>query len=135
MFAHRSRLTALFFFAPIILCFNYSAQTTAAQAGGQQTTAASISLIPCEVPGTNPAIKDKARCGTFEVFEDRDLKGGRKFALKIVVYPATTPDKAPDPLFYIPGGPGSSATEDAPYVAQQMAKIREHRDLVFVDQR
>jgi pimeloyl-ACP methyl ester carboxylesterase len=38
-------------------------------------------------------------------------------------------------LFYIPGGPGSSATEDAPYVAQDWAKIRERRDLVFVDQR
>lgn len=52
-----------------------------------------------------------------------------------MVFPATGPDKIADPLFYIPGGPGSSATEDAPYVAQQFAKIREHRDLVFVDQR
>jgi pimeloyl-ACP methyl ester carboxylesterase len=98
-------------------------------------TAPLISLTPCEVPGTNPSTKDKARCGTFEVFEDRERKAGRKITLKIVVYPATGQDKAPDPLFYIPGGPGSSATEDAPFVAQQSAKIREHRDLVFVDQR
>src|SRR5207253_1172370 len=43
--------------------------------------------------------------------------------------------KALDAVFYIPGGPGSSSTEDAPYVAADLAKVREHRDLVFVDQR
>jgi pimeloyl-ACP methyl ester carboxylesterase len=135
MFAHRPRLASVFFLAPIVLSLNYVVQTVAPQAGGQQKTAALISLVPCEVPGPNPSTKDKARCGEFEVFEDRDLRSGRKIALKIVVYPAMSPDKAADPLFYIPGGPGSSATEDAPYVAQQSAKIREHRDLVFVDQR
>ena len=135
MFAHRLRSTAVFVFASIALLLNHGAQTPGAKAGRQQTTPTAISLLPCEVPGPNPSTKDKARCGTFEVFEDRDLKSGRKIALKIVVYPATTPDKAAAPLFYIPGGPGSSATEDAPYVAQQAAKIREHRDLVFVDQR
>ncbi len=99
-----------------------------------ETPFAPIILTPCEVAGATQ-VKEKALCGTFEVFEDRVLKSGRKIALKIVVFPATGKDKAPDPLFYIPGGPGSSATEDAPYVAPQYAKIREHRDLVFVDQR
>src|ERR1051326_2912804 len=135
MFAHRRKLASIFFFAPIVLSLNQVAQTSRPQAGSKQPTAALISLVPCEVPGPNPSTKDKARCGTFEVFEDRDLKSGRKIALKIVVYAATGPDKATDPLFYIPGGPGSSATEDAPFVARQLAKIREHRDLVFVDQR
>jgi pimeloyl-ACP methyl ester carboxylesterase len=97
--------------------------------------ATTISLAPCEVPGATEGSKEKARCGTFEVFEDRDRKSGRKLALKITVFPSTGQDKSPDPLFYIPGGPGSSATEDAPYVAPEFAKIREHRDLVFVDQR
>jgi len=135
MFAYRLRLAGVFFLAPLVLFLSHVALSIGSQAGSPQTTAASISLTPCEVPGTSPSTKDKASCGTFEVFEDRDLRSGRKLALKIVVYPATGPDKAVDPLFYIPGGPGSSATEDAPYVAQQSAKIREHRDLVFVDQR
>lgn len=126
MFAHRLTV-AFLFLASIAVGFGYVIR--------RQTPPASISLTPCEVPGVDPATKDKARCGTFEVFENRDRKVGRKIALKIVVYSATGQDKAPDPLFYIPGGPGSSATEDAPYVAQQMAKIREHRDLVFMDQR
>ena len=97
--------------------------------------AASLRLEPCEVPGASEGGKEKVRCGTYEVFEDRAAKKGRKVALKIVVFPATGQNKADDPLFYIAGGPGSSATEDAPYVAQGYAKIREHRDLVFVDQR
>lgn len=102
---------------------------------GKSKAAASITLTPCEVPGASEGAKEKVRCGTFEVYEDRNSKSGRKIAIKIVVYPATGADKKPDPVFYIPGGPGSSATEDAPGVAQVFAKIREHRDLVFVDQR
>ncbi|MBC8031107.1 MAG: alpha/beta fold hydrolase [Pyrinomonadaceae bacterium] len=99
------------------------------------TPAGSILLEPCEVPGPNEGRKEIARCGTYEVFEDRATKSGRRIKLKIIVYSATGQNKAADPLFYIPGGPGSSATEDAPYVAQELAQIRERRDLVFVDQR
>src|SRR6185503_1188117 len=94
-----------------------------------------ISLQPCEVPGTQADVKEKALCGTYEVFEDRTRKSGRTISIKILVFTATGKDKASDPLFYVPGGPGSSATEDAPYVAQELAAIRERRDLVFVDQR
>ncbi len=94
-----------------------------------------IAPQPCEVPGPGEGVKEKVLCGTYEVFENRALKSGRRIKLKIVVFPATGQDKAADPLFYIPGGPGSAATEDAPYVAQDFTKIRERRDLVFVDQR
>ncbi len=96
---------------------------------------ASIKLERCEVPGVGPGVKESVLCGSHEVFEDRQRKTGRRIAIKIVVFPATGANKAPDPFFYIPGGPGSSATEDAPYVAGDFAKIRERRDLVFVDQR
>src|ERR1700755_3077734 len=102
---------------------------------GQSARPASLVLAPCEVPGASEGAKEKARCGTFEVFENRAAKSGRKIKLNVVVVPATGRTLAPDPLVYIAGGPGSSATEDAPYIAQQYAKIRERRDLVFVDQR
>ena len=92
-------------------------------------------LQPCEVPGARQGAKEKALCGTYEVFENRASKKGRKIALKIVVFPATGQDKVGDPFFFIPGGPGSSATEDAPFIAQDFAKIRERRDLVLLDQR
>jgi pimeloyl-ACP methyl ester carboxylesterase len=91
----------------------------------------SIKLEKCKPEGS----KEEILCGTHEVYENRVTKTGRKISLKIVVFPATGSNKVADPLFYIPGGPGSSATEDAPYVAQDWAKIRERRDLVFLDQR
>ena len=94
-----------------------------------------IKLQPCEVPGATRDSKLTVHCGSLEVFEDRKKASGRKISLAVQVYPATGPKKEPDPVFYIPGGPGSSAIEDAPYVAEDLKKVRESRDLVFVDQR
>ncbi|MEP7076375.1 MAG: alpha/beta fold hydrolase [Acidobacteriota bacterium] len=94
-----------------------------------------IDLKPCEIAGAEENKKENVLCGTYEVFEDRAAKNGRKIALKIVVFPATTSDKAEDAVFYIAGGPGSSAIEEAPYAIDDFVKVREHRDLVFVDQR
>ena len=96
-----------------------------------KATAQSIVLQPCNVP----QLAAKAQCGNLEVFENRATRNGRKISLKILVLPATGKDRAADPLFYIPGGPGSSATKDAPGVAAIAAKIHERHDLVFLDQR
>ena len=97
----------------------------------RQSPSKTIALTDCEVKG----VEGKVKCGTLEVFENRATKKGRKISLNIVVYPATGDKREPDPLFYFAGGPGSAATEDALGMAQELAKIREHRDLVFVDQR
>lgn len=88
-------------------------------------------LQPCEIQN----VEGKKLCGTYEVYENRKTKQGRKISLKIVVFVATGANPEPDPLIYIPGGPGSSATEDAPYLARPLAKVREKRDLLFIDQR
>ena len=90
-----------------------------------------ITLKPCEPRG----IPGPAKCGKFEVFENRSTRQGRKISLNIIVLPATSDKREPDPFFYFAGGPGSGASEDAQGIAQAFAKIREHRDLVFVDQR
>ena len=113
--------------ALLFLCFFLPAMAAKQEA----TKPARLELTPCELPG----VKEKVRCGTYEVFEDRAARKGRKITLKIVVAAATGPTSAPDPFVYIPGGPGSSATEDAPGVAQLFAGIRARRDLVFIDQR
>jgi pimeloyl-ACP methyl ester carboxylesterase len=89
-----------------------------------------ITLQPCELRGA-----PGAKCGTLEVFENRAARKGRKISINVVVLPATSTTREPDPLFYFAGGPGSGATEDAPGIAQAFARIRDHRDLVFVDQR
>jgi len=114
-----------------ILLFALMASTSA----DAQKAAPRIQLRPCEINGAEEGKKLKVLCGSLDVFENRAAKTGRKITLKVEVFPATGADKQPDPLFYIPGGPGSSATEDAPYVEPELAKVREHRDLVFLDQR
>jgi len=63
------------------------------------------------------------------------MKSGRKIPLKIVVLSATGTEHAPDPFVFIVGGPGGSSTGEVPNIAKMFARIRERRDLVFVDQR
>ena len=104
-----------------------AAQSQAMKAGAPP----SLVLSPCNIEGTS----EKVKCGTYEVYENRSSRKGRKISLKVVVFPATGKERELDPFVYVPGGPGSSATEDAPYVAPEFAKIRERRDLLFVDQR
>ena len=96
----------------------------------RQTPAKTITLNDCEIQGLG-----KAKCGTLEVYENRATKKGRMISLNILVLPATGEKREADPLFYFAGGPGSAATEDALGFAPEFTKIREHRDLVFVDQR
>src|SRR6185369_5565354 len=88
-------------------------------------------LNDCTVEG----VQGPAKCGTLEVYENRATKQGRMIGINLVVLPATGDKREPDPLVYFAGGPGSAATEDAPGIANLFKKVREHRDLLFVDQR
>ncbi len=81
----------------------------------------------------NPSLTGDALCGKYEVYEDRIGHKGRKIQLNIVLLPATSAKPAPDPVFYLAGGPGAAATE---YAAEKfMTGLRRHRDVVLVDQR
>ncbi|MDQ3818552.1 MAG: alpha/beta hydrolase, partial [Acidobacteriota bacterium] len=89
-------------------------------------------LSPCRPPEVN----SRAWCGKYEVFEDRASKRGRKIALNMVVLPALTEKHAPDPVFFIAGGPGQGAASLAGVVGEgPLASVRQERDLVFLDQR
>jgi pimeloyl-ACP methyl ester carboxylesterase len=88
-------------------------------------------LKPCAIEG----LKDEALCGTLPVWENRATRQGRKIDLSVVVLPAQTPNPAPDPVFYITGGPGYGSTGAAVGFAGFLANVRKQRDLVFVDQR
>lgn len=87
-------------------------------------------LNDCKLEG----VEGQAKCGTLEVYENRATKG-RKIGINVVVVPATGDKRVPDPLVYFAGGPGSAATEDAPGIVEAFTKVREQRDLLFVDQR
>ncbi|HEX9945457.1 MAG TPA: alpha/beta hydrolase [Thermoanaerobaculia bacterium] len=88
-------------------------------------------LQPCTVPTLG---KDAdALCGTYEVWENRAAKSGRRIDLAIVLLPARSAQPKPDPIFFLAGGPGQSATELAAALARD--DLRRARDFVFVDQR
>ncbi len=90
-----------------------------------------LTLAPCDVAG----VEGKARCGTYEVYENRSTRKGRKISLKVVVVPATGPERLSDPYVFLDGGPGEASTEAAAYLAREFAKIRQRRDILLVDQR
>jgi pimeloyl-ACP methyl ester carboxylesterase len=92
---------------------------------------ARLALAPCDVPG----LERKARCGTYEVFEDRRAGQGRRIGLKVVVVPASVAERLPDPLVFVTGGPGESATQAAAFLSRELRPLLERRDLLLLDQR
>jgi pimeloyl-ACP methyl ester carboxylesterase len=85
-------------------------------------------LAPCEIPGVKGA-----RCGTYEVWENREAKSGRRIGLNVVVLPAIKSPRQPDAVAFLAGGPGDSATRQAANLAD--SNIRKTRDILLVDQR
>src|SRR5215217_2623608 len=100
-------------------------------ASAVRQSAPKLALTPCPVHG----FPGQAKCGTYEVFENRATKEGRKIALKIVLLQATSDKREPDPFVYFAGGPGSAASDDASGISQAFPQILAHRDMLFVDQR
>jgi len=88
-------------------------------------------LTDCPVQG----VAGKAKCGTFQVYENRATKKGRTITLKIILVRATSDQREADPFVYFAGGPGSAATEDASGLVQAFPQILAHHDMLFVDQR
>ncbi|HEX3554419.1 MAG TPA: alpha/beta fold hydrolase [Thermoanaerobaculia bacterium] len=86
-------------------------------------------LGACTIPGL-PA---DARCGIYEVWENRAAKSGRKIPLRVVVLPAQGPDRLPDPFIYFDGGPGESSVEAAFWITQDLGALRKRRDFLFID--
>lgn len=94
-------------------------------------------LTPCqqEVHASIQYLVDKSLCGKIEVFENRDSSSGRKISLNVMVIPARISKPAPDPIFFLAGGPGQSAVSTGPYVFRQLTALSRDRDIVLVDQR
>ena len=90
-----------------------------------------LTLAPCQIPG----VEGVARCGTFPVWEDRAAKSGRRIDLNVVVLEATKTPRAPGAFAFLEGGPGEAAAEGAAGLSRELARIREHRDILLVDQR
>ena len=129
MDAPRRRRFATWLLAACIVASGWSASS--ARQAQTLDRLGSVRLQACEGAGVSDA-----RCGTFEVFENRSANAGRKIVLHIVVVPHQGPTALPDPVFWFEGGPGGAATQAVGPVSQQYLRgLRRDRDLVFVDQR
>jgi pimeloyl-ACP methyl ester carboxylesterase len=84
---------------------------------------------PCVVDGVD------ARCGTFDVPENRAKPDGRTIGLNVVVLPAFSTPAREDAVTYLAGGPGEAATEKAADLSRQLGALNLYRDILLVDQR
>lgn len=76
-----------------------------------------------------------AECGRLTVAENPDAPDGRQIELFVARVPAISLKKAPDPLFLIAGGPGTSAVDLYTSSAGPFGRVRRERDIILVDQR
>lgn len=94
---------------------------------GAQPSQSKLVLMPCHIPG----VREELRCGTYEVFENRQTRRGRKLPLKIVLIPARSPHPEEGPVFFLSGGPGETNTEFPKHFLK--SPLRQDHDMVFVD--
>jgi pimeloyl-ACP methyl ester carboxylesterase len=90
-----------------------------------------LSFTPCWLDG----FRERVLCTSYEVYEDRESRTGRRIALHIAVLPALKHRAASDALFVLAGGPGQAATSLGAFADTTFQKVREERDIVLVDQR
>lgn len=98
-------------------------------------TLGSLEFTPCDIPQAGSGATRQADCATLEVPEDPTRPDGRKISLRVAMLPARAAEPAADPLVFFAGGPGQSAVDSLASVAPGLARVREKRHLIFMDQR
>jgi len=96
---------------------------------------AAPSFVPCQIGATDSPQHMQAHCTSLKVPEDYANPHGKHISLHIAVLAARAGEPAPDPLFFIAGGPGQAATQAYLEEAPAFEQIRQTRDIVLVDQR
>ncbi|KAF1013031.1 MAG: Carboxylesterase A [Stenotrophomonas maltophilia] len=95
-----------------------------------------IDFQPCTLTSTQASANVEALCGTLQVPENRQAPEGRRISLRIAWLEAgDSGNAAPDPVFFLAGGPGQAATEVAFVVCSALRQVRKQRDIFLVDQR
>ena len=120
--------------APIVV----SGLTFLAPAVSAQDVPTGAGQVPRFEPAPCPKLAGaeelaKASCGYLVVPENRSRPNGRTIRLMVAKYPARSPEKRPDPVVYLAGGPGDIAPlEVNGFIAADF--IRD-RDIVVMSQR
>jgi pimeloyl-ACP methyl ester carboxylesterase len=95
----------------------------------------SLDLAACRLEHPARMLALPAQCGRLSVPEDPAKPDGRRIELFVARVPAISLNKAPDPLFLIAGGPGTSAVDLYTSAANPFDRVRRSRDIILVDQR
>jgi pimeloyl-ACP methyl ester carboxylesterase len=95
----------------------------------------SIALQDCQLSTPGLPLRLSAKCGQLPVYENRETSTGKIIDLNIAVIPAVSRNPAPDPLFFLSGGPGQAATETYPLLFTAFSRINQKREIILVDQR
>lgn len=108
----------------------------AASADGAKRHLGAIAFEPCTLSSAMAPASIDAQCATYEVAEDPAQPHGRRIPLNIAWLPAGERGAtAPDPVFFLAGGPGQAATEYAALIDYALREVRKQRDIVLIDQR
>lgn len=99
------------------------------------TSAADIDWTSCELAPPGGVGGVNAQCGRLDVPENPAAPDGRTISLKLARISARARQPNADPVVFLAGGPGQSATESYPQVAPAFHKLLADRDVILVDQR
>lgn len=95
-----------------------------------------IVFDPCSLSSPQAAGTIAAQCAQFEVPQNAAEPNGQKLKLNMAWLPATDEaGVAPDPVFFLAGGPGQAATDTWPLIDGAFREVRKHRHIVLIDQR
>ncbi|MCZ6716002.1 MAG: alpha/beta fold hydrolase [Gammaproteobacteria bacterium] len=92
-------------------------------------------LQDCSLHAPSGLRRIDARCGWFEVTENRDDAGGKKIRLHVALVPAVDETASGSPLALLAGGPGGSAQDFYTGMAGALSRVREKHPILLVDQR
>ncbi|WP_167393780.1 alpha/beta hydrolase [Xanthomonas populi] len=95
-----------------------------------------LQFVPCTLSSGSAAGNIEAQCASLRVPENPAAPTGRRIELKIAWLESDAgAGSKPDPVFFIVGGPGQSATQVAAIVDMGLHEVRKQRDIFLVDQR
>jgi pimeloyl-ACP methyl ester carboxylesterase len=98
-------------------------------------TLGQLQFEPCSLAAPGMPATVSAWCSSLEVPEDRSRPQARRIRLAVAWVPTSAKRARPDPVFMLAGGPGQSARESFPSVADAFGDVLRHRDVILVDQR
>ena len=97
-----------------------------------QRPTAMFQAADCFVPAPDGYAMD---CGYVIAPVSHNNFDGDVVKLATAIVRSPNPNKAPDPVVFLTGGPGEAATPYAALAARFFARLLQHRDVIFFDQR